>query len=57
MAKIYTNAELTSLFERHLAQLQLPDDPAMLYAPIRYALAEGGKRMAAPDYFRGHPLN
>jgi len=19
--------------------------------------AEGGKRMAAPDYFRGHPLN
>lgn len=45
MTKIYTNAELTELFERHLAQLALPDDPAMLYAPIRYALAEGGKRM------------
>lgn len=23
---------------------------------IRYLQAEGGKRMAAPDYFRGHPL-
>jgi hypothetical protein len=24
---------------------------------IRSLQAEGGKRMAAPDYFRGHPLN
>ena len=24
---------------------------------IRVLQAEGGKRMAAPDYFRGHPLN
>jgi methionyl-tRNA formyltransferase len=24
---------------------------------IRILQAEGGKRMAAPDYFRGHPLN
>jgi hypothetical protein len=23
---------------------------------IRILQAEGGKRMAAPDYFRGHPL-
>ena len=23
---------------------------------IRQLQAEGGKRMAAPDYFRGHPL-
>ena len=23
---------------------------------IRVLQAEGGKRMAAPDYFRGHPL-
>ena len=23
---------------------------------IRELQAEGGKRMAAPDYFRGHPL-
>jgi methionyl-tRNA formyltransferase len=23
---------------------------------IRMLQAEGGKRMAAPDYFRGHPL-
>ena len=45
MTKIYTNAELAELFERHLSQLALPDDPEMLYAPIRYALAEGGKRM------------
>ena len=24
---------------------------------IQQLQAEGGKRMAAPDYFRGHPLN
>jgi methionyl-tRNA formyltransferase len=24
---------------------------------IRSLQAEGGKRMAAPDYFRGHPLD
>ena len=24
---------------------------------IRALQAEGGKRMAAPDYFRGHPLD
>ncbi|MBQ7855810.1 MAG: polyprenyl synthetase family protein [Alistipes sp.] len=41
----YTNTQLLEIFERHLSQLSLPDDPSMLYNPIRYALDEGGKRM------------
>lgn len=41
----YTTAELSRLFERHLSQMQMPDDPQQLYAPIRYAMAEGGKRI------------
>lgn len=41
----YTNSQLLEMFERHISQLSLPDDPSMLYNPIRYALEEGGKRM------------
>ena len=41
----YTHSQLLEMFERHLSQLSLPDDPSMLYNPIRYALDEGGKRM------------
>ena len=33
------------MFEDYLAQVRMPDDPDRLYAPIRYALGEGGKRM------------
>ena len=33
------------MFEEYLAQVRMPDDPDRLYAPIRYALGEGGKRM------------
>lgn len=33
------------MFERELANLQLADEPQQLYAPIRYTMAEGGKRM------------
>lgn len=41
----YTTTELLQLFERHLSQMHIPDDPQQLYAPIRYAMAEGGKRI------------
>ena len=43
--KTYSSTQIAEIFERHLAQMQLPDEPRMLYAPIRYALEEGGKRM------------
>lgn len=33
------------MFEEYLASMRMPDDPDQLYAPIRYALGEGGKRM------------
>lgn len=41
----YSATEIAKLFERHLALMQLPEEPKMLYAPINYALEEGGKRM------------
>lgn len=41
----YTTAELSQLFERHLSQMHIPDDPQQLYVPIGYAMAEGGKRI------------
>ncbi len=43
--KIYTNAELLAAFEKHLSQMQTPDEPQLLYAPIKYALSGGGKRI------------
>ncbi len=43
--KLYTNAELLDMFEKHLAQMQTPDEPELLYAPIKYALSCGGKRI------------
>lgn len=43
--KRYSHSDLLQMFERHISQLPLPDDPSMLYTPIRYALDEGGKRM------------
>lgn len=36
---------IAEMFEHHLAVINMPDEPVRLYAPIRYALAEGGKRM------------
>ena len=33
------------MFERYIALVNMPDEPQRLYAPIRYSLAEGGKRM------------
>ncbi len=43
--KLYTNNELLSLFERHIAQMPTPEEPQRLYAPIKYGLEMGGKRI------------
>lgn len=43
--KLYTNNELLSLLERHIAQMPTPEEPQRLYAPIKYGLEEGGKRI------------
>ena len=43
--KLYTNSELLSLFERHIAQMPTPEEPQRLYAPIKYGLEMGGKRI------------
>lgn len=43
--KLYTNDELLSLFERHIAQMPTPEEPQRLYAPIKYGLEIGGKRI------------
>ena len=43
--KLYTNSELLSLFERHIAQMATPEEPQRLYAPIKYGLEVGGKRI------------
>lgn len=41
----FTNNELLSLFERHIAQVAMPEEPQRLYAPIKYGLEVGGKRI------------
>ena len=43
--KLYSNSELLSLFERHIAQMPTPEEPRLLYAPIKYGLEVGGKRI------------
>ena len=43
--KLYTNSELLTLFERHIAQMPTPEGPQRLYAPIKYGLEMGGKRI------------
>ena len=40
-----TNEEILDLFENHLAQIQLPEEPSQLYAPIIYSMSGGGKRI------------
>ena len=39
------NAEMLTLFENYLAQMQLPSEPQLLYQPIVYAMSAGGKRI------------
>ena len=41
----FTNSELLTLFERHIAQMSTPEGPQRLYAPIKYGLEMGGKRI------------
>ena len=41
----YTNSEVLALFERHIAQMPTPEEPQRLYAPIKYGLEVGGKRI------------
>ncbi len=40
-----TNEQLLSAIENYLTRLDFPSDPELLYAPIGYSLAEGGKRL------------
>ena len=40
-----TPKQIAEIFERYIALVNMPDEPQRLYAPIRYSLAEGGKRM------------
>ncbi len=40
-----TNEQLLSTIENYLAQTDLPAEPQLLYAPIGYSLAGGGKRL------------
>ena len=40
-----TNEEILELFENHIAQIQLPEEPQLLYAPIIYSMSGGGKRI------------
>ena len=40
-----TNEQLLSTIENYLAQTVLPAEPQLLYAPIGYSLAGGGKRL------------
>ena len=40
-----TNEEILDLFENYLAQIQLPEEPSQLYAPIIYSMSGGGKRI------------
>ncbi len=43
--KLYTNGEILALFERHIALMPTPEEPQRLYAPIKYGLEMGGKRI------------
>ena len=40
-----TNEQLLSAIENYLAQTEFPAEPGLLYAPIGYSLAGGGKRL------------
>ena len=40
-----TNEQMLSAIENYLAQAEFPAEPELLYAPISYSLAGGGKRL------------
>ena len=39
------NDEILALLENYLAQIQLPEEPELLYKPILYSMSGGGKRI------------
>ena len=41
----HSNEELLAIFESVLGQMQTPEEPEMLYAPIIYSMSGGGKRI------------
>ena len=41
----HTNSEILQLFEGALSQMQTPEEPELLYAPIIYSMSGGGKRI------------
>lgn len=42
---IHTNDQVLELFETALSQMQTPEEPELLYAPIIYSMSGGGKRL------------
>jgi geranylgeranyl diphosphate synthase type II len=42
---IRTNDEILAEFEAALSQMQTPEEPELLYAPIIYSMSGGGKRL------------
>lgn len=42
---IHTNEEILEQFESALRQMQTPEEPELLYAPIIYSMSGGGKRL------------
>lgn len=42
---IHTNDQVLELFEAVLNQMQTPEEPELLYAPIIYSMSGGGKRL------------
>ena len=41
----HTNDQVLDLFEAALSQMQTPEEPELLYAPIIYSMSGGGKRL------------
>ena len=41
----HSNEELLAIFESVLGQMQTPEEPELLYAPIIYSMSGGGKRI------------
>ncbi|MBQ8366499.1 MAG: polyprenyl synthetase family protein [Alistipes sp.] len=42
---MHTNDQVLELFEAALSQMQTPEEPELLYAPIIYSMSGGGKRL------------
>ena len=42
---MHDNDQILHLFEATLSQMQTPEEPELLYAPIIYSMSGGGKRL------------